>query len=431
MSKQINIPQLRFPEFKGEWKIETLNNVFSKKSTKNKGSKIKTVLTNSATQGIILQNEYFDKDIANQNNLEGYYIVEVDDFVYNPRISVSAPVGPLKRNNLCLGVMSPLYTVLRNLKGELGFFEYYFESGYWYRYMRGIANYGARHDRMNITSEGFQNLPVPFPSLAEQKKIADFLIEIDKRIAQLTAKKEHLEQYKKGVMQQLFSSALGLERLEDDRMNDEVKNNPTILKSQKSQFRQLRFKDKDGNEFPEWEKKKLGEVGTFFSGGTPLTTKREYFDGTIPFIRSGEINSNKTEQFITELGLKKSSAKKVEVGDILYALFGATSGEVGISKINGAINQAVLCIRSSQNHYFIYSFLKLEKENIIKTYLQGGQGNLSADIVKKIEIPLPSLPEQTAIANFLSTIDEKIINCQLSINHYEKWKKGLLQKMFV
>jgi len=157
-----------------------------------------------------------------------------------------------------------------------------------------------------------------------------------------------------------------------------------------------------------WEVKKLGEIATFYSGGTPLTSKREFFNGDIPFIRSGEINSNKTEQFISELGLRNSSAKMVEIGDILYALYGATSGEVGISKIKGAINQAILCIKSPENHYFIYSYLRHKKELIISTYLQGGQGNLSAEIVKQITIFLPSLEEQTKIAKFLTKVDEKI-----------------------
>ena len=154
--------------------------------------------------------------------------------------------------------------------------------------------------------------------------------------------------------------------------------------------------------------KKLGEISTFYSGGTPLTSKREYFDGDIPFIRSGEINSDKTEQFISELGLKNSSAKLVEVGDILYALYGATSGEVGICKLNGAINQAVLCIKSNENHYFLFSYLRDKKESITNTFLQGGQGNLSADIVKKIELYIPSIKEQTKISSFLSKIDERI-----------------------
>ena len=239
-----------------------------------------------------------------------------------------------------------------------------------------------------------------FPTLTEQQKIATFLTAVDDKLQSLKQKKTLLEQYKKGVMQQIFSQ-------------------------------EIRFKDDNGNDYPDWEEKKLGDIGKFYSGGTPLTTKRQYFGGNIPFIRSGEINSNSTEQFITEEGLKNSSAKMIEVGDILYALYGATSGEVGISRINGAINQAVLCIKSEENHFYLYSFLKFEKENIIKTFLQGGQGNLSADIVKKINLPLPRLEEQNKIANFLSAIDDKINQCQEQIVNTEVWKKGLLQQMFV
>src|SRR5690606_10151495 len=158
----------------------------------------------------------------------------------------------------------------------------------------------------------------------------------------------------------------------------------------------------------EWETKKLGEIATFYSGGTPLTSKREYFNGNIPFIRSGEINSQQTEQFISELGLKNSSAKMVEIGDILYALYGATSGEVGISKIKGAINQAVLCIKSTENHYFLYSYLSHRKEIITSTYLQGGQGNLSSEIVKQIVLSFPIIKEQNKISSFLSLIDTRI-----------------------
>lgn len=121
----------------------------------------------------------------------------------------------------------------------------------------------------------------------------------------------------------------------------------------------------------------------------------------------------------------------VEIGDILYALYGATSGEVGISKIKGAINQAVLCIKSPENHYFIYSYLLHKKESIISTYLQGGQGNLSAEIVKQIRIPLPSIEEQDKIASFLSKIDQKIQNEKAILEQLEIQKKYLLQNLFV
>jgi type I restriction enzyme S subunit len=127
ITQKIFSKKLRFNDEDGkdfrDWEILKLKDVFSRKSLKNNNSTLKNVLTNSATRGIILQGDYFDKDIANQNNLEGYYIVDVDDFVYNPRISQSAPVGPLKRNNLIKGVMSPLYTVLKCEKGNLEFLK--------------------------------------------------------------------------------------------------------------------------------------------------------------------------------------------------------------------------------------------------------------------------------------------------------------------
>jgi type I restriction enzyme S subunit len=193
----------------------------------------------------------------------------------------------------------------------------------------------------------------------------------------------------------------------------------------------MRFKGKDGHPFPDWKLKRLGNIGEFYSGGTPLTSKKEYYDGNIPFIKSGEINLNKTEQFITDLGLKNSSAKTVEIGDILFALYGATSGEVAISKIKGAINQAVLCIKSKQNHYFIYSYLFHKKKHIVKTYLQGGQGNLSAEIVKQIEIPIPMITEQIYIANILISIDSRLETERKFLYIYETQKKYLLHNMFI
>lgn len=208
ITQKIFSQQLRFKDEKGndfpDWEILKLKDIFSRKSLKNNNSILKNVLTNSATRGIILQGDYFDKDIANQNNLEGYYIVDVDDFVYNPRISQSAPVGPLKRNNLIKGVMSPLYTVLKCEKGNLEFFENYFNSNFWHKYMKGIANYGARHDRMNITKDGLEKLHLPFPSIKEQEKISHFLNDIDQQIQLITVQLKQTKKFKKGLLQTMF-----------------------------------------------------------------------------------------------------------------------------------------------------------------------------------------------------------------------------------
>lgn len=181
----------------------------------------------------------------------------------------------------------------------------------------------------------------------------------------------------------------------------------------------------------DWEQRKLSEVVTSYSGGTPTASKKEYYGGDIPFIRSAEINSNITELYITKKGLDNSSAKIVEKGTILYAMYGATSGEVGISKINGAINQAVLAmIPSNYNSKIIAQYLRKNKESIISKYLQGGQGNLSANIVLDLPIQLPGLEESDQIANFLELFDKIITLHQRKLNNIKLKKKALLQKLF-
>lgn len=182
----------------------------------------------------------------------------------------------------------------------------------------------------------------------------------------------------------------------------------------------------------DWEQRKLGEITQSYSGGTPTANKKEYYDGDIPFIRSGEISGEKTELFITGEGLNNSSAKMVKKGDILYALYGATSGEVSISKIKGAINQAILAIQPSQNYdsQFLMQWLRKSKENIISTYLQGGQGNLSGNIVKELLVDLPTYDEQQKIGLYFSNLDNLITLYQRKYDNLMKVKKSMLEKMF-
>lgn len=159
-----------------------------------------------------------------------------------------------------------------------------------------------------------------------------------------------------------------------------------------------------------WEQCKVEQISSTFSGGTPLVGNKEFYGGNIPFIRSGEIHNNFTELYITEKGLNNSSAKLVKKGDILYALYGATSGEVDISRINGAINQAILAIipNKNYNNIFITNYLKKEKDKIITTYLQGGQGNLSGEIIKNMDLKIPDYREQICVGSLLEKLDNLI-----------------------
>ena len=165
----------------------------------------KRVFSNSAIQGVIDQKDCFDHAIAKAENLDAYYIIEKGDYVYNPRISASAPAGPIKRNDLGVGVVSPLYTVFRFKFNNTVFFEKYFSSCFWHSYMKSVANYGARFDRMAISMKDFMNMPLPYPVLKEQQKIADFLSAIDRKIALTDTQLTGAKAFKKGLLQRMFA----------------------------------------------------------------------------------------------------------------------------------------------------------------------------------------------------------------------------------
>ena len=199
---------------------------------------------------------------------------------------------------------------------------------------------------------------------------------------------------------------------------------------------------KDGESVPEirfagftdpWEQRKLGELALTYSGGTPSAGNSAYYGGEIPFIRSAEIDCDSTELSLTVAGLNNSSAKLVDKGMVLYAMYGATSGEVAISKIKGAINQAILAMDASDMaaNRFIAYWLRRQKKSITETFLQGGQGNLSGAIIKELGIPQPSLDEQRQIGSFFSNLDDLITLHQRKLELLQNIKKSLLDKMFV
>ena len=188
----------------------------------------------------------------------------------------------------------------------------------------------------------------------------------------------------------------------------------------------LRFKEFEG----EWEKCKLSDLCTFFSGGTPNSSNKDFYGGKIAFIRSGELHANKTELFITQKGFESSSAKMVDVGDLLLAMYGATSGDIAISKIKGAINQAILCIRTKQNKKFIESVWNKHVSKILMKYLQGGQGNLSTDIVKSLSFSFPTLAEQERIAKLMALLDERISTQNKIIDKLQSLIKGLNNSLY-
>lgn len=158
---------------------------FSKKITiKNADGGLSETFTNSAEQGVISQLDYFDHDITNDANISGYYVVQPDNFVYNPRISVTAPCGPINRNRLNrAGVMSPLYTVF-SVDGSMDktYLEHYFKTSRWHDFMFLEGNSGARSDRFSISDATFFEMPIWCPKIPEQRAIAKQLETMDSLI---------------------------------------------------------------------------------------------------------------------------------------------------------------------------------------------------------------------------------------------------------
>ncbi|NCD08097.1 MAG: restriction endonuclease subunit S [Negativicutes bacterium] len=199
------VPEVRFSEFDGAWEYRKLGTISDKITEKNVYMEFTETFTNSAEYGIINQRDFFDHDIAKQDKINGYYIVHPEDFVYNPRISTTAPVGPIGRNKLgrC-GVMSPLYTVFRPKEVDNSFLEQFFKSSHWYSFMRFNGDTGARSDRFSIKDATFFEMPIPFPKVEEQRRIGQYLAGLDVLISLKEKKLTKLKNIKAGCLEKMF-----------------------------------------------------------------------------------------------------------------------------------------------------------------------------------------------------------------------------------
>ena len=256
----------------------------------------------------------------------------------------------------------------------------------------------------NLSAQIIKNLEVNIPSPEEQDKIGEFFTDINDLITLHQRKCEETKTLKKYMLQKMFPQN-GMKVPE------------------------IRFKGFTDD----WEQRKVSDITTSYSGGTPQADNTEYYNGDIPFIRSGEIYKDYTELFITKKAMDNSSAKMISKGDILYALYGATSGEVSRARLGGAINQAILAIVPNKryNADFLVEWFRKEKANIIDKYLQGGQGNLSAQIIKNLEVNIPSPEEQDKIGEFFTDINDLITLHQRKCEELQSIKKYMLQNMFV
>jgi len=249
-----NTPKIRFKDYTDEWETRKLGEISEKVTEKNNDYEYTETLTNSAEFGIISQRDFFEKDISNPEKTDGYYIVREEDFVYNPRISTFAPVGPINRNKLGkTGIMSPLYTVFRTSNINRQYLEYYFKSTKWHNFMYINGDTGARADRFAIKNSVFMELPIPYPKNEEQQRIGDFLNNLDNLVSFYQQECEQLQTFKKMMLKKMF---------------------PQEGRS-KPEFRFDGFTD-------DWEQRKLGDVVLIKSGLSPSC----FHDGDISDLRT-------------------------------------------------------------------------------------------------------------------------------------------------
>lgn len=400
------IPQLRFSGFDDEWEEKKLGEISSKVSKKNTDNSITETFTNSAEFGIISQRDFFDHDISNEENIDGYFIVENDDFVYNPRISTIAPVGPINRNKLGRsGVMSPLYYVFRTHDIDKSFLEKYFKSECWYDFMFLNGNSGARSDRFSITDSVFTQMPIRVPRIKlEQQKIGTFLSHVDSLIQAKTKKLESLKAVKKSLLQKCFPKA-----------GEKVP--------------EMRFAGFSG----EWEESSATKLfETVSDKGHPelpvLSASQE-----LGMIYRDDFKSDIQYNTQNTFGYKRVCPKQFVIH------LRSFQGGFAHSKIEGITSPAytILKLRDENNHDDIFWKYVLTSESFIKTLetiiygIRDGKSISFDDFSTLVFIYPSSKNEQQKIGQFFSKYDSLISAQQKEIDKLKDIKKSILQKMFI
>lgn len=415
MEKQKNIPQLRFPEFTGEWEKKKLGEVAELTSSK------RVYANDYVSNGIPF---YRGKEITELK--ENKIPSDILYISYNAYEEFKKTFGVPQINDLLITAVGTLGNILTIKNDE----PFYFKDGnlIWLRKVnqnsefleivlyfnfKAIEKSAIGSSQKALTMVELRKLPFSFPTLPEQTKIATFLTAVDEKIQALKKKKSLLEQYKKGVMQRLFSVA------DRDAINRVC----------------TRFKDENGKDFPEWEVKKLGEV--LIKNSTKNKNQKcslvQSVSNKHGFINQDEMfedrrvaSKDTSNYYVIEKGHFAYNPSRIDVGSLAYKY----DNEISV------ISPLYISFRANQeflsDNYLLNWFSTEQFQMQMNNSFEGSVRNtLSYDSLIKMEISIPSLPEQTKIANFLSSIDEKINVQTQFIASMETWKKGLLQKMFV
>lgn len=286
------------------------------------------------------------------------------------------------------------------------YLKVYFDSK---KYQDKLKSFGSQSTRDYVGITEQRKLSIVLPTIEEQEKIALILSTVDGQIDNVDALIEKNKELKKGLMQTLLTKGIG----------------------------HTKFKKTEIGEIPEaWKVKKIIDIANTTSGGTPSRAKKEYYEnGIYPWVKTGELYNkyiSKTEEYITEDALKKSSAKLVPEGAVIIAMYGATIGKLSIAKRSVTTNQAccsIICNNNICYNEYLYYRLNFEKENIINLGAGGAQPNISQDIIKNYKLAIPTRGEQQRIVLILSELDKKIDEYENKKQKLEALKNGLMQQL--
>jgi|LSQX01.2.fsa_nt_gb type I restriction enzyme S subunit len=388
--------------YPNDWHSFYLKNIAKNVNDKNTNKEFINVFTNSAVEGIINQTEFFNKDIANEKNTDKYTIVRENDFVYNPRVSLSAPYGPININESNLvGVVSPLYTVFRIVSSSVSteYMKHYFRSTLWHKYLYNISNEGARHDRMSISLGDFFDMPIRLPKLHEQKKIAEILSTWDEAIETNETLISLYEKY-------LNSLALSL-----------VKKKILI--------------NENG-----WKQTKLKDV---FYDRKSYGCQSDNLKLHSLTIEDGV--TAKTDRYNREF-LVKGDSKKYKIAKLHDLVFNPQNLRYGAIAVNSIEHDVLLSpiyatleIKDPTKYDIGYLGYLLTSKEMISFYDSIAEGTLVERMAVKPDVflnqvfSIPDIATQKKIANILNTFKKKIDLFKKNKAELEKQKQGLMQRL--
>ena len=412
---QSNVPKLRFNPFdfdNFEWKLNSINTLIENKTLQkpldgNHGNihpKAKDFIKNGIP--FLMANNISNNSIdfinchkiskTQADSLQKGFSYEGDLLLtHKGSVGNLAIVPKSEYPYVMLSPQVTFYRVQNKRKLNNKFLYLYFQTSNFKKQLK-ILSIGATRAYIGITEQ--RKLLIRLPDIVEQKKIASFLSAIDLKIEKLTRKKELLEDYKKGVMQKLFSG-------------------------------EIRFKDENGNDYPDWEEVKLGDVASIVMGQSPDSKSYNQSGEGMPLIQGNADIINRVSSPRQWTSLPTKTCFK---NDLIMTVR-APVGSISKSIHNACIGRGVCLIRSNDksNLEYLYQFLLNFESKWVKLEQGSTFSAVSGKEIKSIKLKLPAILEQRKISTFLSSIDSKIENISLQIENTKKFKNGLLQQMFV